>query len=151
MTLKRNGDSTLHRAAPIGEIPARITAVREHLGLNQKDFAASLGKSPSYISVIENGKRLPAVDFFILIANIHNVNLEYLIHGKGDMFNTEKIKDERETIDDIESLDDVIWLLENSPIARNAIFAFAAKYFFENQDLLIKNIQRFRNKDKDSL
>jgi transcriptional regulator with XRE-family HTH domain len=148
MTVKRKDNTPGKKALTTRDIPGRIIAAREALGLNKKTFAASLGKSASYISIIEHGKRVPAVDFFIALSNIHNVNLEYLLHGTGDMFKTEEKIDRREIIYDIENTDDVIWLMENSPIARNAVYAFAAKYFYDNEELLKKNIKRFREKNK---
>jgi transcriptional regulator with XRE-family HTH domain len=148
MTEKQNKKISDEKVLRAREISRRIIAVREHLGLKKKEFAASIDKSPSYISIIESGKRIPAVDFFISLSDVHNVSLEYLFHGEGDMFKSEKLKDEREFIDDIEGIQDVVWLLENSPIARNAICAFTAKYFFDNELLLKKNVKRFRSRDK---
>jgi transcriptional regulator with XRE-family HTH domain len=130
------------------DITNRIRAVREALGLNKKMFAASLGKSPSYISIIELGRRIPAIDFFILLVQVHNANPEFLLTGKGEIFKDGRKKDHREFIDYVENINDVLWLIDNSPIARNDIHAFAAKYFFQNEEMLKRNVELYLSKKK---
>lgn len=53
--------------------------LRKNLGLNQKDFAASLGIRANTYNNYENGNRAPNTDFFELISKKYNVSVDYLI------------------------------------------------------------------------
>ncbi len=58
----------------------------------------------------------------------------------------ESQKSEKEFIDELETVDDLIWLLHNSPYFRNAIMGFAVKFFYDNSILIKRNIKKFRAK-----
>ena len=57
----------------------RIKLARERLGLTQEDFSSLVGLSPTYISTIERGLKLPKMDTFIRIANVLDVPADYLL------------------------------------------------------------------------
>jgi len=70
----------------------RLLAVREALGITQKDFCKSIYMSQSYYSQVEGGKR-PVNDRVIaLICSQFGVSKDYLLTGKGQMF-SEKLAD----------------------------------------------------------
>ena len=70
----------------IAKIHDRIIAVREALGLTQRDFCKGIYVSQSYYAQIENGSR-PANDRIIaLICSQYGVNKEFLLKGKGELF-----------------------------------------------------------------
>lgn len=62
----------------------RIRIVRGKL--DQPTFAGLLNVSPSYISMIEKGKRLPGTSLTELISIKFNVNLDWLLTGEGEMY-----------------------------------------------------------------
>jgi len=131
------------------EIGKRIIEIRKRLGLNQKEFAASIDMSPSYLSPIESGKANPTVGFFFRLSNTHNVSLDYLFHGKGSMFRNHKIKkpdEEREFLDSIDSIDDIRWLMEHSPMSKNIIIGYCNQFLYENEEIIKKNIKIYRAK-----
>lgn len=68
------------------EVGKRIRAVRKHLQINQKDFAAHLGISTAHLSGMENGRIKPSFEFLYKAEEIFNINLSYLITGKGTIF-----------------------------------------------------------------
>jgi transcriptional regulator with XRE-family HTH domain len=67
-------------------IGARIKAIREALGLTQKELAQALNISGPSLSEFENGKHYPNFDLIYHINREYNVNLYYLLYGEGEMF-----------------------------------------------------------------
>ena len=64
----------------------RLIAVREALGLTQRDFCKGIYVSQSYYAQIEGGKR-PVNDRIIaLVCSQYGVKREFLLTGKGEMF-----------------------------------------------------------------
>ena len=60
--------------------------VRARLKLTVRDFAKPLGISPSYVSAIENGKRVPSDTLTKLMLSVYKVSEVWLATGGGDMF-----------------------------------------------------------------
>lgn len=48
----------------------QIKDIRTLAGLEQKELAAGIGVTPSYISLIETGKRLPSIPVLQLISTV---------------------------------------------------------------------------------
>ncbi len=64
----------------------RITDIRKHLDLNQKDFAQKVGCHRNRISDIERGLReAPKNTIFALCTEL-NIDLNWLVLGVGSMF-----------------------------------------------------------------
>jgi len=70
----------------VSSIRERIKAVRKTLGMSQKDFCRGVFLSQSFYGQIETGVRSPNERVYELISNKYNVNKEWLVTGKGDMF-----------------------------------------------------------------
>jgi transcriptional regulator with XRE-family HTH domain len=70
----------------ITAIQKRFIAVREALGITQREFCQGIYVSQSYYAKMEKGNR-PINDRVIaLICSRYGVSKEYLITGKGEMF-----------------------------------------------------------------
>ena len=70
----------------ITTIQDRFIAVREALGITQRDFCKGIYVSQSYYAQMEGGKR-PINDRIIaLVCSQFGVSREYLLTGKGKMF-----------------------------------------------------------------
>jgi transcriptional regulator with XRE-family HTH domain len=70
----------------IATIQDRFIAVREALGITQRDFCKGIYVSQSYYAQIESGKR-PVNDRIIaLVCSQFGVSKKYLLTGKGKMF-----------------------------------------------------------------
>jgi len=83
----------------------RVKAVRKHLKLNQTEMAEKLNITMTTLSDIERGKSYPCFDFFYNMVEHFNVNLYYLLFGRGEMLvlpgtdsppDKEKVKNENE-------------------------------------------------------
>ena len=66
----------------------RIKAVREALGISQKDFCRGIFLSQSFYAKLEKGERNLNERIYELISNKYNINKEWLITGNGEMFST---------------------------------------------------------------
>lgn len=77
----------------------QIKSIRQKEKLTQEQFAVKLNVSRQAVSNWENNKNLPDIGMLILISEVFQISLDYLIKGDNKMNNmTEKvIKDGSET------------------------------------------------------
>jgi len=68
------------------DINSRFRQARMALGLNQTIIAKTLNIQPSFISNIEKGLKAPPKRLLELFCEQHNVNLNWLFTGEGEMF-----------------------------------------------------------------
>lgn len=68
------------------EVGFRLKKIRKVLRLKQKEFAAILNMSDTYLSDIENGKQKPGYEVPGILAKEFNINLNYIFFGEGEMF-----------------------------------------------------------------
>lgn len=147
--MRSKKDSLKIEKEKLMEIGSRVIEIRNKLRINQKEFAASLNMSASYLSTIESGNGNPCVGFFFRLSIAYNVNLNYLFHGIGEMFTSRIINkplEKKEFIDDIDTFDDMRWLMENSPLFRSTIIGFSNKFLYDNEKIIKRNIKKFRSK-----
>lgn len=64
----------------------RLKQIFKELNINQTSFAKQIGISPGNISDILNGRSNPSFATLEKIFEIYNINLNWLICGKGDMY-----------------------------------------------------------------
>jgi SOS-response transcriptional repressor LexA len=64
----------------------RFAIVREKIGQNTKDFAASLGMESTTVSSIESGKREPSKEVLCNLASKFAINLNWVLTGEGEIF-----------------------------------------------------------------
>lgn len=77
----------------------QIKNIRKKEKMTQEQFAMKLNVSRQAVSNWENNKNLPDIGMLILISDVFQISLDYLIKGENEMNNmTEKIiKDGSET------------------------------------------------------
>jgi transcriptional regulator with XRE-family HTH domain len=128
-------------AADIGE---RIKNIRKKLSLHQKEMAASLNTSASYLSEIESGKANPGPGFFLDLSDVYNVSIEYVFHGEGEMFYdpTKKLpRTEFKDVNDIDTPEKLFWLMNQSSMFKHTLLGYAAKFYLENKALVKKSFR----------
>jgi transcriptional regulator with XRE-family HTH domain len=141
---KKNDDVIRENLKGIG---TRIKEVRRTIRVTQKGMADKLGIFDSYLSDIETGKGNPGHAFFFKISSVFKVNLNYLLLGKGEMFSKPEQTPEEETyIEDIKSIEDIVWYMKKSPLFFHQVIAFASKFHYEHEELIKKNIEKNRPK-----
>ena len=70
--------------------PKNLKALRESLGMTQKDFASSLGIGVTTYNGYETGARDPKSEFWILVAQTYGVTIDYLM---GFSLDPHKVRD----------------------------------------------------------
>lgn len=65
----------------------RIKQVRLELGMSQGDFANEINVVQQQLSKYERGENKPSADFLVKLIEKVNVNVNWLLTGKGTMFN----------------------------------------------------------------
>jgi transcriptional regulator with XRE-family HTH domain len=63
-----------------------LKKLRKELRVTALELADNLGISANSINNYENGRRKPNFEFLELLVQVYNVNLNWLITGKGEMF-----------------------------------------------------------------
>ena len=66
------------------QLGARLKRLRKQFGYTQEEVAQKLHTSRGSISMYENGRRQPSYDLLIQIADLFQVNLDYLL-GKSQI------------------------------------------------------------------
>jgi transcriptional regulator with XRE-family HTH domain len=67
-------------------INSRITALRNHLGINQSQFARKIGVTSQFVSTVEAGKSKITESNIRLICLTFGVSETWLRTGEGEMF-----------------------------------------------------------------
>lgn len=68
------------------DVNARFRDVRDALGMSNADVARGSGLTRAYISRIVNDQTNVGVDLLIFLAKQHGVSIDWLLTGKGPMF-----------------------------------------------------------------
>lgn len=71
------------------EVGDRLRQLRRHLGVNQCDFAESIGLKQGSYSDIERGRSGLSNHVKMSLSEKYNVNIDWLVNGEGDMFTGE--------------------------------------------------------------
>ncbi len=132
--------------------------IRLALGLKQKEFAALLGISNPFISELESGIKNPNIPLLARLAEEHNVNISFLLTGKGSPYNQAEAKvpsaeEEARRLhllgsEMVKSIDEFIYHLEYSPLFRNAAMEFFRSYLYAKKEFLAKDIKIFKEEMK---
>jgi len=152
-TTKKDETPTIQKN--LEDIGKRVRTIRKELRLKQAEMAEKLDTFHSYISAVEKGKANPGHSFFFKISTVFDINLNFLFHGKGDMFltktpekkNTEDyslIPDEFGLIDP----DFMRWLLDYSPLFYHNVIGFAFQFWYENEKAISREVERSIEKRK---
>jgi transcriptional regulator with XRE-family HTH domain len=126
----------------IGE---RLQTIRKKIKLNQKDFAREMEISGASHSEIEAGNSKPRIELYYNITRKYNVNMYYLLHGKGEMFRgqsqsgTPGIEKSDEYREFLETFLDYF---EKSRVVRYGMMTHFTTFLEEKEALIEKNIKK---------
>jgi len=129
------------------EVSKRLKAVRRELDISQKDFAARIDVSGSYLSEIESGKTKPGYNFLIAIAKEFRVSPSWLLLEEGEMFlgndpGSSISMGENEFGDQTGRVKELLLYLKRSPLVQSTILSYAGKFFLENEESIRKDIEK---------
>ena len=79
-------------------IAENLAKVRKTTLLVQSDFALKLGISPRAYVNYERGERKPPYEVLNKLYEEYNVNLNWFLTGKGEMFNAPQYEDVKDEI-----------------------------------------------------
>lgn len=75
------------------DIAKRIKELIDYKGISNKDFADSIGVAPAIISHVLSGRNNPSLNLIQQITNVYtNVNLDYILNGKGELIEKESVR-----------------------------------------------------------
>jgi len=70
-------------------IHERLKKIRKYLNLSIREFSKEIAYSHSVYGQVEHGDRDPTDRIIQLIASRFNINKEWIMTGKGDMFSSD--------------------------------------------------------------
>jgi len=125
------------------DVGARLKKIRRALGYRQKDFASELTISTASLSDIELGKNVPRHDVIFNLHKKFNINIYYLLHGEGEMFQAGLFKNQIES-DKFkmhrEFLEEFSRYFCGSPLVRYEMMGFFRQILLEKDKLIEKDI-----------
>jgi len=100
----------------------RIKKLRKEKSLSQQELADLLDTSPSYVSEIEKGKKIPGGNLLFSLKRVFGVSIDYLMSGEEDANNhiVQPAKQTSIVVDLIEKL-----LLEMNEEAQRDVLKYA--------------------------
>ncbi len=112
-------------------------------------FADSIKKSRSTILQIENGRVKCGSDVLFGITDIFGVDAYYLIHGFGKMFRHQStsIPGGKDIGEAVNSMEQLKWYLEASPLLLHASISQTIKIQYENESVILKDLENYGSRD----
>ncbi len=129
----------------LSNVGKRVKIARKTLKVQQKEVAEALGISPSHLSEIESGKANPSTDFHLKLSKLYNISVEYIFHGRGNMFYEENGIINETAFDfksDVDSIEKLLWLLKNSPYFKNMMLGHASKFTLQEEEVIKSSIAK---------
>lgn len=128
------------KESELKEIGERLVAIRKELHMLQKDFAKELEISGGSLSEIEAGNAKPRYEMIYNLTKKFNVNIYYLLHGKGEMFIPEDIESyigaKKYGPDTEQWLKNFLFYFNESEMLRYAMMSHFSRFFLENKDVI---------------
>ena len=127
----------------------RLLEVRNRLHLMQKELAEALDFSESFLSQVEAAKTKPGYNFFKHMIEKFNVNPVYLLTGQGEMFLEEEKKKMLGEIykgEDKETVEELLYYLENVPVVRFAVLEYFLNYVHKNKPVIEEELEKSRSR-----
>lgn len=112
-------------------VGARIAVLRRSAGLSQAELARRLKVSPSAVGMYEQGRREPAADILVALAEIFGVSTDYLLTGKVHS-ETEQTVAEKSAIQCIAETDAFLSRRRGRPFSRQELTVLFAAMLMES-------------------
>jgi len=133
------------RDPELKEIGFRLQLVRKKLNLLQKDFARALDISNASLSEMEAGNAKPRFELIYNITKKFKVNINYLLHGEGEIFMSDELS--RQSVLEIKPeyqpfFKEFLYYFSQSPLVRTAMMNYFRTYILEKETLIEKDIRQ---------
>ncbi len=132
----------------LSKIGQRVKTARKALRVPQKEMADKLGVSPSHLSEIESGKANPSTEFHLKLSDLYNISVEYIYHGRGNIFYEDDGKITDEPFDfksDVDSTEKLNWLVKNSAYFKHLVLGYASKLIIQEESTIKESIKKNKN------
>ncbi len=117
-------------------IGKRLKEVRKALKLTQSEITVPAGLSKSYLSELELGKSKSCSMLYQYLADEHNVNVNYILTGRGKMFIREENTIDTETFGhDSDIVKEIFLLMKESNSFKYQVFALFSQLKAESPNL----------------
>lgn len=132
------------------EIGKRLQLIRQELKLQQKEMANALEISNATISEIESGHSRPHFSVIYNLTKKFNVNIYYLLHGRGVMFMPEDIDltvNTEMSRESAEFLREFLHYFKVSPLVRLTMMSVFKRFMLEKKKLIDKDVENEKAKN----
>lgn len=136
----------------LNNIGERAKYIRTKFDLSKKEFAAKLSISNSFVSEIENNAKRPGFLFMQRVIEVFQVNLNWLVTGKGEIF----LQEEKEKIDlddfgeQTQNIKELLQTFKNSPLVQMTVLSYASIFLLSNEEIIRKDIEKHRQKNRNN-
>ncbi len=148
---KADGNETIS-LANFGE---RLKEARKTIGLKVPEMCQLLGIQATAYYKYEDGSRFPKPEILLKLTEDLGISIDYLLSGLGPMFSGKDDYREPGGIsflcepgqlygEDYETMKDLLYHLEFSPLVRLAVLKYFVEYKHEKYSLIKKDIDAFR-------
>lgn len=119
------------------DIGKTLATLRKNNGLNQREFAQSIGVSNGAVAMWETNKRQPDIEMLIKIANYYHVSLDYLlgISNKIESVSMLEVCD-KELLDYFHKIQNTAIISEQDKAKVTKFFPYATALSDEELDLI---------------
>ncbi|MBR4908582.1 MAG: helix-turn-helix domain-containing protein [Acidaminococcaceae bacterium] len=122
-------------------IPTRIKTVRQKLNMTQDEFAKMIDCSKSQLTSVEVGRVNPSNQWIAKLARLANVNLSWLLSGKGEIFTIENSNED--------NIDVIFQFLSDNPRFRHIVSEAISAYTIQQDDTIWKRMEETLKSDTD--
>ena len=123
------------------KIGNRLHKVRRRLGYTLNFLSETVGLTVNALAEMENGTRSPNQSYLFLLARDYHVNINWILTGQGRMFVSD-IEQNYNFGNDKRQMDEIIYMMEQSPYVRFKIIAHYWELKSENKDIFDSVIEK---------
>lgn len=119
----------------------RLKRIRKSLKITQAQMGEKLGKSPSSYNEIEKGKVGISTKMYIKLSELFNVNLNFLVNGRGEMFYSPEPEFNSETVEytfdkNIDSREKLMYMMKKSTFFCHSVLALAQEFYHKKGSII---------------
>ncbi|MGE5343994.1 MAG: helix-turn-helix domain-containing protein [Candidatus Omnitrophota bacterium] len=131
----------------IEDIGKRFKLFRKSHNLTIPEIADQTSLSRDTLTEVEAGKTKPSAILMLALFKLYGLNINWWLSGKGKMiekWDADYPKGDEEISTDTyeDDYNQLLWYLENAPVAKYAVLGFFQEYIHKNKDIVDENIRK---------
>lgn len=117
------------------DIGKRFRLIREQKNISQTEMGSSLGIQYQHVSKYERGESVPTWENLIKMIELYNVNINWLLTGRGNMYLTplgyDEVSDSAKHVvrDGDIQLDEIVEELKNDSELKTLVYNYLKNYW----------------------